>query len=179
MRNPIKSPKRTALLRSSGVCDQKPICSTVDPIPIGNKKRLSFSQEGILMGQKLGSTALVCGAFFILLGVCFVPAAFSERHDQTILGAGICAIAFGSLLAAGGFYLKARTLQASGGPGAAPHQRSRGGCAVCKSETPVVLCRVHNVHICGTCLAEHYDFRSCVYIPSTRRQAARAAKASS
>jgi len=151
----------------------------MDPISVGNKKTPAFFEEGVLMGQKLGSTALVCGAIFILLGVCFVPAAFSERHDQTILGVGICAIAFGSLLAAAGFYLKARALQAYGGPRAAPHQRSRGGCALCKSETPVVLCRVHNVHICGACLAEHYDFRSCVYIPSTRRQTARAAKASS
>lgn len=131
------------------------------------------------MGQKLGTTAMVCGAFLILLGVSFVPAAVSQRNDQTILGAGICAIAFGSLLTAAGFYLKARALAACGAraTATAPRQRTRGGCALCKSEAPVVLCRVHNLHICGGCLAEHYDFRSCVYIPSTRRQAARAARA--
>jgi hypothetical protein len=129
------------------------------------------------MGQKLASTALVSGALLILLGVSFVPAAVSQRNDQTILGVGICAIAFGSLLTAAGFYLKARALQASGATPSEPQQRTRGGCALCKSQAPVILCRVHNLHICGSCLAEHYDFRSCVYIPSTRRQAARAAKA--
>ena len=134
------------------------------------------------MGQKLGSTLLVIGAFLLLLGVSFVPAALLERHDETILGAGICAIAFGALTCAAGFYIKARALESSAMPGAARIHKVRGGCDLCRSEAPVVHCRVHQLHICGTCLATHYDFRSCVYIPSTRRgaaarPAARAAKA--
>jgi hypothetical protein len=61
-------------------------------------------------------------------------------------------------------------------------KRSRGGCDLCGTEAPVVNCRVHQMHLCGECLGQHYDFRSCVYVPSTRRQMAikgmaRAAKA--
>ena len=134
------------------------------------------------MGQKLGSTLLVVGAFLLLLGISFVPAALLQHHDETILGAGICAISFGALSCAAGFYLKARAFESSARPGSAALHKVRGGCDLCRGEAPVVHCRVHQLHICGTCLATHYDFRSCVYIPSTRRGAstrltARAAKA--
>jgi hypothetical protein len=30
---------------------------------------------------------------------------------------------------------------------------------------------VHEIHLCGNCLGDHYDFRSCAYVPSTRRTA--------
>ncbi len=50
-------------------------------------------------------------------------------------------------------------------------KRVRGGCDLCGSETPVIHCRVHDIHVCGNCLANHYDFRSCAYVPSTRRTA--------
>jgi len=135
------------------------------------------------MGQKLGSVALICGGFMMLLGLSFIPAALAQQHqDETILGAGICAFAFGALLASAGFYVKARALQNTSSPGAKTQQKVRGGCDLYGSELPAVLCRVHHLHICGSCLAQHYDFRSCVYVPSTRRPApakpnARAARA--
>jgi hypothetical protein len=28
---------------------------------------------------------------------------------------------------------------------------------------------VHQLHLCADCLGKHYDFRSCAYVPSTRR----------
>jgi len=134
------------------------------------------------MGQKLGSSLLVIGGFLLLLGVSLVPAALLQHSDETILGAGICTIAFGALASAAGFYVKARAFEGSAMAGSAGIHKVRGGCDLCRSEAPVVHCRVHQLHICGTCLATHYDFRSCVYIPSTRRGAgarptARAAKA--
>ena len=135
------------------------------------------------MGQKLGSFALISGSLLMLLGILFVPAALGQHKDESILGAGLCALAFGALIAAAGFYLKTRALQMTSPGGAiAPQQKQRGGCDVCRSEMPAVLCRVHNLHICGDCLSQHYDFRSCVYVPSTRRgstskPAARAARA--
>jgi hypothetical protein len=144
----------------------------VEVLASGKKKKPSFLQEGIAMGQKLGSFALISGSFLMLLGASFMPAALGPHHDVAILGAGVCALSFGALICAAGFYVKARSLQAASPAGvAAAQQRQRGGCDLCKSETPAVLCRVHNLHICGDCLSDHYDFRSCVYVPSTRRGA--------
>ena len=155
----------------------------VDPFTPRNHKKLSFLQEGIVMGHKLGSFALIAGGFLLLLGVSLVPAALAQhQQDETILGAGICAIAFGALSCAAGFYVKARALQSGNKAGMVAPRKSAGGCDLCRAETPVIHCRVHHLHICANCLTDHYDFRACVYIPSTRRQApqklaARAAKA--
>lgn len=134
------------------------------------------------MGSKLSSFAIIAGCFLILLGLSLLPAAFSNK-DQTILGAGICCVAFGAMCISGGLYLKAKSLQkvaAAGGP--KPQTSARGGCDLCGTDSPVINCRVHQIHICGECVGRHYDFRSCVYVPSTRRSApakpaARAARA--
>jgi hypothetical protein len=141
------------------------------------KTKNPFFQEGILMGNKLSSFATICGGFLILLGLSFLPAAISNK-DQAILGAGICAIAFGAMSIAAGLYAKARLLQNT--PAAAGKSRPepiRGGCDLCGTNSPVIHCRVHLLHICGDCVGEHYDFRSCVYIPSTRRSAPAKAQA--
>jgi hypothetical protein len=149
---------------------------------VRRREKPTFFEEGLAMGQKLGSLLLISGSFLMLLGVALVPAAFGQSHDQSILGSGICAMSFGALLCGGGFYVKGRFLQAASPAGIAVAQQRSGGCDLCHSEVPAVLCRVHNLHICGDCLSGHYDFRSCVYVPSTRRAAtskpiARAARA--
>ncbi|HEY4054243.1 MAG TPA: hypothetical protein VGL74_10885 [Terriglobales bacterium] len=149
-------------------------------------KKPSFFQEGTLMGGKLSITVIIFGCALILLGLSFLPAAFSHDHDQTILGAAICAVSFGALLISLGVYLKARFLNFSAAGNGKPQSKTvRGGCELCGTESPVIHCRVHQLHICSECVGQHYDFRSCVYIPSTRRpgatkplaKAARAAKA--
>jgi len=125
------------------------------------------------MGGKLSITAIIFGCALILLGLSFLPAAFSADHDQTILGAAICSVSFGALLISAGFYLKTRYLQTTAaGPAKAQPRTVRGGCDLCGTESPVIHCRVHQLHICGDCVGQHYDFRSCVYIPSTRRSGA-------
>jgi hypothetical protein len=131
------------------------------------------------MGQKLSTFALICGSSLMLLGLCFVPAALGQNKDEAILGAGISAFAFGALIAASGLYLKARVATAAGPAGAlnASPKPVRGGCDLCATDSPVIHCRVHGLHICGNCLGKHYDFRSCVYVPSTRRPAAAKANA--
>jgi hypothetical protein len=155
---------------------------TVESFPVGKKQKPSFLQEGVLMGQRLGGVALISGCFLMLLGLSFIPAALAQHQDETILGAGICAFAFGAFISAAGFYVKTRALQGTSSPGIRPQQKVRGGCDLCGTDIPAILCRVHHLHICGNCLAQHYDFRSCVYVPSTRRPApakasARAARA--
>jgi hypothetical protein len=135
------------------------------------------------MGKASG-WLIIGGSVVMMLGLCFLPAAFGPHADESMLAAGVAIFAFGTLTCSGGIYLKARALQSNTTSSAAKAQpkRQRGGCDLCGLEMPVIHCRVHQIHICGNCVADHYDFRSCAYVPSTRRSApaklaARAAKA--
>jgi hypothetical protein len=130
-------------------------------------------EEGRRMGKKVSSVALVFGCGLMVLGLCFLPAALGSHPDPAILGGGVLLVSLGALTAAGGAYLKAVSAQAGtpAGPAKTPLKRARGGCDLCGTESPAVNCKVHQVHLCGDCLGKHYDFRSCVYVPSTRRTA--------
>jgi hypothetical protein len=121
---------------------------------------------------KVSGWLIVGGCFLMLVGLALVPAAFGPHPDESIRGLGICLFSLGAFIAAGGLYMKSRAVPASApaAPAAKP-KRVRGGCDLCGSETPVIHCRVHDIHVCGNCLADHYDFRSCAYVPSTRRTA--------
>jgi hypothetical protein len=123
---------------------------------------------------KLGLWAIVGGCLLMVVGLTLLPAASGPHADESIRGLGVSCFSFGAFIGALGLYFKARALQA-GTPAPAPQKtqpkRVRGGCDLCGSETPVIHCRVHDVHVCGNCLADHYDTRSCAYVPSTRRSA--------
>jgi hypothetical protein len=128
------------------------------------------------MASKLSSVLIGFGCLLMLLGLTLLPASLSQRQDESILGAGVCAFAFGSLLTAGGLYLKARALQSSiATESKTQTKQQRGGCDLCGTETPAVMCRAHQLHMCPTCLTRHYDARSCVFVPSGRRPATKAA----
>jgi len=116
---------------------------------------------------------VAAGALLLLVGLCILAASIGKNADPDQLLAGAGAFSVGALAAAAGIYMKARALQpgASGAPTKEPTnagKRSRGGCELCATEAPVIQCKVHQLHLCGTCLAQHYDFRSCAYVPSTR-----------
>jgi hypothetical protein len=101
-----------------------------------------------------------------------MPAAFGPDSDRTILGEGAVVIATGMLLIAAGFYVKARilgTVAAPAPPPASGKRNRKSICDRCAQEEPVIQCRVHQLHLCADCLSKHYDFRSCAYVPSTRR----------
>lgn len=125
------------------------------------------------MGKKISSVAIVFGCSLMVLGLCFLPAALGNHPDPAIMGGGVLLFSLGTLTAAGGTYLKAVAAQADSpaAPAKPQAKRARGGCDLCGTESPVVNCKVHQVHLCGDCLGKHYDFRSCVYVPSTRRPA--------
>jgi len=130
------------------------------------------------MTKKTGMWLIVCGCFIVFVGLCFLPAAFGDNPDQTMLAAGLAIFAFGALTAAVGFYVKARGLSDQSTAAAstpAPKRSRKSKCDRCGTNEPVIQCRVHQIHLCGECLAEHYDFRSCAYVPSTRKSAAQAA----
>jgi hypothetical protein len=134
------------------------------------------------MSQKAGNWIIAAGAVGMLFGLSALPAALGDSHDSSTLAVAACLFSLGSLTTAGGIYVKARALQVTPGSAAAAreaansHRRPRGGCDACQAEVPVIQCTVHRVHLCASCLAQHYDFRSCAYMPTTRRAAARGSK---
>jgi len=125
------------------------------------------------MATKTGNWLMAAGALFVFGGLCFLPAAFGSDGDRTMLGAGFVVMSFGLLTTAVGFYVKARAVSATAAAVSAPvpARRSRGKatCDQCTQDEPIIQCRVHQLHLCANCLSGHYDFRSCAYVPSTRR----------
>jgi hypothetical protein len=126
------------------------------------------------MSKKTANWIMAAGAALMFIGLCFLPAALGEQTDADLLEIGACQFSLGALIVATGIYAKARVVQiaiASGEPrkeSAPTNQRVRGGCDLCGTEAPAVQCRVHQLHLCGSCLAQHYDVRSCAYVPTTR-----------
>jgi len=134
------------------------------------------------MSSKTGTWLIAVGALGAFIGILMLPAALGEHPDSSLLILGACGMSVGSVIAALGIYLKARAAQspaaklaASGEPKNST-RRVRGGCDVCHGDLPVIHCKVHQVHLCADCLAQHYDFRTCAYVPSNRRSAARTPK---
>ena len=134
-----------------------------------------ISRKQGYMATKTGTWLMAVGAFIIFAGLCFLPAAFGRDADKTMLGAGAMVIAIGAASIAAGFYVKARALgmtaRAGITPASAKRVRGKSTCDQCGLDEPVIQCRVHQIHLCGACLGGHYDFRSCAYVPSTRRGA--------
>jgi hypothetical protein len=124
------------------------------------------------MSSRSGNWMVAAGALFLFLGLCVLAAGLGKNADPDQLIAGAGSFSVGALTVAAGIYLKARMLQS--GPSSPAsikepvNKRSRGGCELCATEAPVIQCKVHQLHLCGSCLAQHYDFRSCAYVPSTR-----------
>jgi hypothetical protein len=121
------------------------------------------------MALKIGSWMIGAGCFLAFVGLCFLPLAFGAQRDATELAAGAMVFSTGMVLAAAGFYMKARTM----GEGDGTKIRSNGKgkrkvCNACGTQESAVECRVHNVNLCPECLGKHYDFKSCAYVPSTR-----------
>lgn len=126
------------------------------------------------MSTKTASWIMGAGVLMMFIGLCFLPAGFGAHPQADMLEIGACQFSLGALIVAGGIYVKARMLQfaiASGEPRKEPtaaNQRVRGGCDLCGTEAPVIECKVHQLHLCGTCLSQHYDVRSCAYVPTSR-----------
>lgn len=113
----------------------------------------------------------------MFVALSFVPAMLRDRTDVSLMGVGASLFSFGALVMATGIYLKARFLESTtvAGEPTAGVRRTRGGCDLCKGDAPAIQCKVHQLHLCPTCLAEHYDFRSCAYVPSTRTRSGKGA----
>ena len=122
------------------------------------------------MSSKTGGWLILLGVFVALGGLIILPAASRNGADRNLLGAGMSVFAMGVLIIASGVYLKAKEFQSTAGPGKPPEvAEKKGGCERCHAKPPAVQCKVHQIHLCDSCLSDHYDFRFCVYVPSTRR----------
>lgn len=133
------------------------------------------------MSSRTGNWLIAAGVVVGILGIVVLPAALGEHPDTSLLILGACGVSLGSIIAATGIYLKARALQSSPTDRTAAEaknstKRVRGGCDICHGDLPVIHCKVHQLHLCADCLGGHYDFRTCSYVPSTRRAAAKNSK---
>ena len=133
------------------------------------------------MSSQTGNWMIGAGVLGGVIGILMLPAALGEHPDTSLLVLGACGVSLGSMVAAAGVYLKARALSTAGPGGASAEsknsrRRVRGGCDVCHGDLPVIHCKVHQVHLCPDCLGQHYDFRTCSYVPSTRRPSAKNGK---
>jgi hypothetical protein len=135
--------------------------------------------EGRAMSSQTGNWLVGVGAVGALIGIIVLPAALGANPDTSLLILGASAVALGSLVASAGFYLKLRAIQPGVPAGGASAEsknstrKVRGGCDICHGDMPVIHCKVHQVHMCADCLGQHYDFRTCSYVPSTRRPSAK------
>lgn len=127
------------------------------------------------MSSRTGNWMIALGVVMLFMGLLVLPAALGDHPETSLIALGACGVSLGSITVASGIYLRARALQTPDAPGAAAGEprsatrRIRGGCDVCHGDLPVIHCKVHQVHLCPDCLTQHYDFRSCTYVPSTRR----------
>ncbi len=125
------------------------------------------------MQSRTGNWIMTVGALIALVGLTVIPAGLGQNStDRNLVGVGATVFSLGTILIALGIYLKGLSLKAAPGKKAEPSTPTRpirGGCDRCHLEMPVIQCKVHQQHLCGNCLGEHYDFRSCVYAPSSRR----------
>jgi len=125
-----------------------------------------------MRNARVGNWMIAVGALTIFFALCGLSAALSSRSDSAMVAVSAAVFSLGALAIAGGVYINAAALKSQAGSAeiASPaRRRSRGGCELCGSDVPVIQCRVHQLHLCATCLAEHYDARSCSFIPPTRR----------
>jgi hypothetical protein len=131
------------------------------------------------MSSKTGIGLVAAGVIATFAGLACFPAALRDGNDTNVFSLGVCLFSIGMLLAASGTYLNARLLSRQQGPEAAssPARRVRGGCELCAGETPAIRCKTHQLQMCASCLAQHYDVRSCVYVPLMRSVASGSAKA--
>jgi hypothetical protein len=130
------------------------------------------------MSSKNSNLMIAVGAFIVFLSACLLPAALHNESDASLIASAGATFSLGILTIAAGVYLKTRALQRErNAEPAAAKKKVRGGCELCASQDPVIQCRVHQLQLCPTCLANHYDFRSCVYVPTTRRPATKNGKA--
>ncbi len=131
------------------------------------------------MLSKASNWLMLAGVAVLSAGLLCVPAMIERRHEVDLVAMGSCLFGVGAFVIASGLYFKTQLMRSEIEKVSGPRRRMTGGCELCATESQVVHCKVHQLDLCGNCLSQHYDFRSCAYVPalrgaSTSRRAARA-----
>jgi hypothetical protein len=123
------------------------------------------------VARRISNWLIAIGGSFIAAALFFVPAAFGPHADRSLLAAAATVASLGMVLAASGLYIKARfwtEVREQKNRKRSRRQKRKIQCDLCRQNDAVILCRGHRLQLCAECLPRHYDFRSCLYAPSTR-----------
>lgn len=123
------------------------------------------------MPSKMSKIMIGFGAALLLVGLAFVPAGFGPDGDPSVMAGGMGIFSFGSLLIGLGFYLNAREVHAAIKAEKTSAVSKTGACEACEENPQVILCTTHAAGLCAACLHTHFDPRSCVFTPASRRLA--------
>lgn len=135
------------------------------------------------MTSRLGNWAIAFGAILSFTGLCVLPGAFGKSPSPELLSFGACLFSMGAVTMAVGIYVKASVVKAANGAASIVQspsftRKNRGGCDLCGNDAPAVLCKTHELSLCGGCLSQHYDVRSCIFVPLSRKPVAKTVKVS-
>ena len=142
----------------------------------GGKPRRALETEKVML-LKFGNWLIGIGCLFAVVGLCFLPAAFGPHPDPSLLSGGAMLFSLGMVFSSGGFYVKARCWRDETTPARsrAPEKHARRIlCTLCGKNEVLIHCRVHRLQLCSACIGQHYDFRTCVYVPTTGHAPSRA-----
>ena len=125
------------------------------------------------MSTRMATWIIALGVAGMCVGLICIPAALHDKSDMSVLAFGAGLFSMGALMIGAGLYLKARAITLTACDQVPSTRRSRAGCDICHADAPIIDCKVHSLHLCSACLGDHYDFRSCAYVPTIRRAAAK------
>ena len=128
------------------------------------------------MSSKISKIMIGFGSALLLVGLAFVPAGFGPDGDPSVMAGGMGIFSFGSLVIGLGFYLNAREVHAAIRAEKTIAAAKTGMCEACEGNAQVILCTTHAAGLCASCMHTHFDPRSCVFTPASRKLA-RAASA--
>ena len=134
------------------------------------------------MPAKPWNWLIALGALVAIAGLIFFPAALTgPARDEALLAAGGAMVGIGALMIGISLYFKASAIreEIAANPQLSAMlagKRLKASCDNCKEGVSVIFCSMHKKALCGSCLAEHYDSRACVYLPAARRSSTRGAK---
>jgi hypothetical protein len=121
----------------------------------------------------VGKIMVVFGIILILGGLAFLPAGFGPDGDPSVMAGGMGVFSLGSLATGLGLYLNARQLRA-GGAEKKPEKKAAPAfklppCEACEETQQVFVCANHGSALCASCMHTHFDPRSCLLTPASRR----------
>jgi hypothetical protein len=119
--------------------------------------------------QKFCLLLIVLGSLLVLAALVFVPTVIGPAADPSALAVIAGLFSLGTLTAATGLYLRARSMAAQNGALAKPRPRkNQERCGICEAAPAMLWCTQHQAKVCAGCMANH-DSSACMYVDVSRR----------